>query len=72
MIDLRNLWKDKDLSYQLKIKIMKTLVWTTITYGAEGWILRAYDKKKIQAAEMWCYRRLANLTWKEAEYIQVK
>ena len=65
MIDLRNLWKDKDLSNQLKIKIMKTLVWTTITYGAEGWTLRADEKKKIQAAEMWCYRRLANVTWKE-------
>ena len=65
MIDLRNLWKDKNLSYQLKIKIMKTLVWTTITYGAEGWTLKTDDKKKIQAAEMWCYRRLANVSWKD-------
>ena len=65
MIDLRNIWKDKDLSFPLKLKIMKVLVWTTITYGAEGWTLRAEEKKKIQAAEMWCYRRLLNLSWKD-------
>ena len=44
---------------------MKVLVWTTITYGVEGWTLRAEEKKKIQAAEMWCYRRLLNLSWKD-------
>ena len=65
MISLKNIWKDKDLSYQLKMKIMKVLVWTTITYGAEGWSLKADDIKKIKAAEMWCYRRLLNVTFKD-------
>ena len=65
MVDLKNIWKDKDLSYELKIKIMKVLVWTTMTYGAEGWTLRADEKKRIQAAEMWCYRRLLNVTHKD-------
>ena len=44
---------------------MKVLVWTTMTYGAEGWTLRADEKKRIQAAEMWCYRRLLNVTYKD-------
>ena len=65
MVDLKNIWKDKDLSYELKLKIMKVLVWTTMTYGAEGWTLRADEKKRIQAAEMWCYRRLLNVTYKD-------
>ena len=65
MVDLKNIWKDKDLSYELKIKIMKVLVWTTLTYGAEGWTLWADKKKRIQAAEMWCYRRLLNVTHKD-------
>ena len=43
---------------------MKVLVWTTITYGAEDWTLKAQEKKKIQPAEMWCYRRLLNVSWK--------
>ena len=65
MVDLKNIWKDKDLSYELKIKIMKVLVWTTMTYGAEGWTLRADEMRRIQAAEMWLYRRLLNVTYKD-------
>ena len=65
MISLKNIWKDKDLSYQLKMKIMKVLIWTTITYGAEGWSLKADDINKIKAAEMWCYHRLLSITCKD-------
>ena len=65
MVELKNIWKDKDLSFELKIKIMKVLVWTVITYGAEGWTLRADEKNRILAAEMWCYRRLLNVTHKD-------
>ena len=46
MVDLDNIWKDKDLSISLKLKIMKVLVWTTVMYGAEGWTLRQEEKKK--------------------------
>ena len=65
MIDLDNIWKDKDLSISLKLKILKVLVWTTVMYGAEGWTLRQEEKKKIQAAEMWFYRILINVTWRQ-------
>ena len=63
MIDLGNIWKDKDLSISLKLKILKVLVWTTVMYGAEGWTLKKEEKKKIQSAELWFYRILLNLTW---------
>ena len=46
MIELENIWRDRDLSKALKIRIMKVLVWTTVNYGAEGWTLRAEEKKK--------------------------
>ena len=65
MIDLQNIWKDKDLSIPLKIRIMKVLVWTTLNYGAEGWTLKAEERKKIMSAEMWFYQRLLNLTWRD-------
>ena len=44
---------------------MKVLVWTTVTYGAEGWTPKSEEKKKIQAAEMWFHRRLLNVTYKD-------
>ena len=64
MIDLENIWRDRDLSTKLKIRIMKVLVQTTVNYGAKGWTLMAEEKKKIQSAEMWFYQRLLNITWK--------
>ena len=65
MVDLKNIWKDRDLSFKLKLRIMKVLVWTTVTYGAEGWTLKSEERKKIQAAEMWFHRRLLNVTHKD-------
>ena len=47
------------------MKMMKVLIWTTITYGAEGWSLKADDINMIKAAEMWCYHRLLNITFKD-------
>ena len=44
---------------------MKVLVWTTLNYGAEGWTLKAEERKKIMSAEMWFYQRLLNLTWRD-------
>ncbi|GFN78854.1 endonuclease-reverse transcriptase [Plakobranchus ocellatus] len=58
MQDLVNIWKDKTITLQLKIKIMKTLVWTVMTYGAEGWTIKKKQEKKINSTEMWFYRRL--------------
>ena len=36
-----------------------------MVYGAEGWTLRKADRQKIEAAEMWFYRRLLSISWKE-------
>ena len=63
MLELTNIWKDRDVPNKLKIKLMKTLVQTVIIYGAEGWTLRKSDGKKIRGAEMWFYRRLLHVSW---------
>ncbi|GFO04978.1 endonuclease-reverse transcriptase [Plakobranchus ocellatus] len=65
MQDLVNIWKDKTITLQLKIKTMKTLVWTVMTYGAEGWTIKKKQEKKINSAEMWFYRRLLRISWRE-------
>ena len=65
MLDLVNIWKDKTITLSLKIKLLKCLVWTVMTYGAEGWTLKKKDEKRINSAEMWFYRRLLRISWKE-------
>ena len=46
MLELTNIWKDRAVPYKLKVKLMKTLVWTVMVYGVEGWTLRKSDDKK--------------------------
>ena len=41
------------------------MVWTVLTYGAEGWILKKADEKGIESAEMWIYRRMLPVSWTE-------
>ena len=64
-VELNNIWKDKSINVQLKLKIMKCLVWTIMTYGAEGWTIKGRDEQRIEAAEMWFYRRMLRISWKE-------
>ena len=65
MLEVIDIWKDHNISRQLKIRIMHALVWSVLLYGAESWTLRKTDERRIQAAEMWCYRRLLRVSWME-------
>ena len=53
------IWKE------LKMKLVKALIWPVITYGAEGWTLKKDDERRLEAAEMWCYRRMLQISWTE-------
>ena len=45
--------------------IMNALVFPIVTYGSETWALGAADRRKINAFEMWCWRRMLRISWKE-------
>src|SRR5688572_23208644 len=53
----------KSLKKQTKIKIVKTLVWTTLLYGSETWTLRKEDILKLEALEMRLWRRMEKISW---------
>ena len=65
MVDLQDIWRDKNIKKELKIKLVKTLVWSALLYGAESWTLRKADENRIMAAEMWFWRRMLSISWKE-------
>ena len=65
LIQLNNIWKDRAITTTLKLKILKTLIWPVMLYGCEGWTIRNKNEKIINAAEMWCYRRLLRISWIE-------
>ena len=65
MIDLQELWNDKNITTCLKMILAKPLVWGALLYGAESWTLHIADENRIMAAEMWFWRRMLNISWKE-------
>ena len=45
------------------MKLVRSLVWTVLTYGAEDWTLTKADEKRIEWAELWLYRRMWRVSW---------
>ena len=65
MIDPQVLWNDRNCSMPLKMKLVKTIVWSALVYGAESCTLCKADESRIMAAEMWIWRRMINISWKQ-------
>ena len=65
MVHLNNIWKDRGIAKGLKITILKALIWPVMMYGSKAWTLRKNDENRINAAEMWFYRRLLRVSYTE-------
>ena len=53
------------LNRNLKKRMIKTLVWSVVLYGSETWTMRKEDIKKIEAFEMWTWRKMEKISWTE-------
>ena len=62
---LKIIWRDKTISLASKVKMMRTLILSTFLYACESWTLTSEIERWIQALEMWCYRRLLNISYKD-------
>ena len=58
----KNLFSSK-LDLNLRKKLVKFYVWSMAVYGVETWTLRATDQKLLESFEMWCWRRMAKISW---------
>ena len=63
MVEHNNIWKDRGIPPTLKIKILKCLIWPVMLYGSDTWTCRKRDEERIEAAEVWFYRRLLRVQW---------
>lgn len=60
---LTKIWKDRRITRMTKSRLMRCLVFPIFLYGAETWTLRMQDRRKIDALEMWCWRRMLRIPW---------
>jgi hypothetical protein len=63
MAKLEKIFKDSDIRIGAKIKIVETLVFPVVTYGSESWTVRKSDRKRIDAFELWTWRRMLRIPW---------
>ncbi len=63
MVSLDKLIKSKVINLTTKIRIIKTMVFPITTYGCESWTMKQADRRKIDAFELWCWRRLLRVPW---------
>jgi len=62
---LKPIWKDKNIAVKSKLKLLHALVISILLYACESWTLTAELQRKIQAAEMRCFRRLLGISYTE-------
>ena len=55
---LTSIWKDRGVTLETKVKLVNVLVFPIVLYGAETWTMRQHERRKIDAFELWCWRRV--------------
>ena len=63
MINLDGILKSKDITLPTKIHLVKALVFIVVIYGCESWTIKKAERRRIDAFELWCWRRLFKVPW---------
>ncbi|CAH2242819.1 jg11752 [Pararge aegeria aegeria] len=63
MDKLQRIWTNRNITKATKIRLVKALIFPIFFYASETWTLRETEKKRIDALEMWCWRRMLGVAW---------
>ena len=63
MINLDSIFKSRDITLPTKVRLVKAMVFPVVMYGCESWTLRKAECQRIDAFELWCWRRLLRVPW---------
>ena len=62
-IDLAHLFKSRDITLPTKVRLVKAMVFPVVMYGCESWTIKKAEHWRIDAFELWCWRRLLRVPW---------
>ena len=57
------LWPSRDISLPTKVRLVKAMVFPVVMYGCESWTVKKAERRRIDAFEPWCWRRLLRVPW---------
>ena len=63
MTNLDNILKSRDITFPTKVHLVKAMVFTVVMYECESWTIKKAERQRIDALELWCWRRLLRVTW---------
>ena len=63
MTKLDSILKSRDITLSTKILLVKAMVFPVVTYGCESWTVKKVEHRRIDAFELWCWRRLLRVPW---------
>ena len=63
MTNLDSIWKSRDITLSTKVHLVKAMVFPVVMYGCESWIIHQAECWRIDAFELWCWRRLLRVCW---------
>ena len=63
MINLDSILKSRDITLSTKVHLVKAMVFPVVMYGCESWTTKKAEHRRIDAFELWCWRRLLRVPW---------
>ena len=63
MTNLDSIFKSRDITLQTKVRLVKAMVFPVVMYGCESWTVKKPEHQRIDAFELWCWRRLLRVPW---------
>ena len=70
MINLNSILKSRDTTSPTKVRLVKPMVFPVVTYGCESWTIKKDEHRRIDAFELWCWRRLVRVPWTARRFNQ--
>ena len=63
MTNLDSILKSRDITLPTKVHLVKAMVFLVVMYGCESWTIKKAEQRRIDAFELWCWRRLLRFRW---------
>ena len=63
MLNLDSILKSRDITLSTKVHLVKAMAFPVVMYGCENWTIKKADRQRIDAFELWCWRRLLRVPW---------
>ena len=61
--NLDNVFKSRDITFPTKVRLVKAMVFPMVMYGCESWTIKRAEHQRMDAFELWCWRRLLRVPW---------